>query len=196
MAFTEAISIPLNSLRQVVPKPQRFGVWETTNFAVANRGLRVYRSRVSMVVRKLRVACGTHISYGNLLCKLPFLAMPCNQQSLAENASPLCWVERQTTHGALPVPLQISLIRRACCQTSPCVHAPNLTWCLQDDFLDALHAQNMESHKDVLMENGVDTADILVPDLCLVGIYTGSTGDFKDHRFGDKSRWITFVPSH
>ena len=50
----------------------------------------------------------------------------------------------------------------------------------QDDFLDALFAQNMESHKEVLAKHGVDTADIAAPDLCLVGVYMGLTGDSRD----------------
>lgn len=57
--------------------------------------------------------------------------------------------------------------------------ARNLALFIQDDFLDALHAQNMESHKDALAAVGIDTADIQVPDLCLVGVYLGSVGEFK-----------------
>ncbi|CAN0185945.1 unnamed protein product [Scytosiphon promiscuus] len=45
----------------------------------------------------------------------------------------------------------------------------------QDRFLDSLHAQNMESHKDVLATVGVDVDDIEAPDLCLVGEYLGPT---------------------
>ncbi|CAM9322615.1 unnamed protein product [Scytosiphon promiscuus] len=45
----------------------------------------------------------------------------------------------------------------------------------QDRFLDSLHAQNMESHKDVLAEVGIDVGDITAPDLCLVGEYLGPT---------------------
>ena len=48
---------------------------------------------------------------------------------------------------------------------------------LQDNFLDALHAQNMESHRDALAEVGVDTDDIAAPDVCLVGVFIGSVGD-------------------
>eukprot|EP00904_Undaria_pinnatifida_P010952 jgi/Undpi1/6988/HiC_scaffold_21.g09462.m1 len=44
----------------------------------------------------------------------------------------------------------------------------------QDNFLDALHAQNMESHRDALAEVGVDTDDIAAPDVCLVGVFIGS----------------------
>ncbi|CAM9336613.1 unnamed protein product [Ascophyllum nodosum] len=43
----------------------------------------------------------------------------------------------------------------------------------QDRFLDDLHTQLMESHSDVLLENGVNTDDIPAPDLCLVGNYLG-----------------------
>eukprot|EP00904_Undaria_pinnatifida_P005743 jgi/Undpi1/2299/HiC_scaffold_13.g05683.m1 len=44
----------------------------------------------------------------------------------------------------------------------------------QDDFLDAVHAQNMESHRDALAEVGIDTDDIAAPDVCLVGVFIGS----------------------
>lgn len=47
---------------------------------------------------------------------------------------------------------------------------------MQDNFLDALHAQNMESHKDALAEIGIDTAEIPAPNLCLVGVYLGEVG--------------------
>lgn len=43
--------------------------------------------------------------------------------------------------------------------------------------MDSLHAQNMESHKDVLAQVGVDVDDIKAPDLCLVGEYLGPTGE-------------------
>lgn len=46
----------------------------------------------------------------------------------------------------------------------------------QDRFLDDLHAQNMESHRDLLLENGIDVDDIPAPDLCLVGEYLGPVG--------------------
>eukprot|EP00752_Nemacystus_decipiens_P011719 g10400.t1 len=45
----------------------------------------------------------------------------------------------------------------------------------QDRFLDSLHAQNMESHRDVLAEVGVDVDSIEAPNLCLVGEYLGPT---------------------
>lgn len=54
---------------------------------------------------------------------------------------------------------------------------------LQDNFLDALHAQNMESHKDALAGVGIDTADIPAPDVCLVGVYIGSVGDFNYFKY-------------
>ena len=54
---------------------------------------------------------------------------------------------------------------------------------LQDNFLDALHAQNMESHKDALAGVGIDTADIPAPDVCLVGFYIGSVGDFNYFKY-------------
>lgn len=53
------------------------------------------------------------------------------------------------------------------------------SWCLQDDFLDSLHAQNMESHKHLLDEIGVDPANIPAPDLCLVGVFMGSIGELQ-----------------
>lgn len=46
----------------------------------------------------------------------------------------------------------------------------------QDRFLDDLHTQIMESHRDLLLENGVDPDDIPAPDLCLVGEYLGPVG--------------------
>ncbi len=49
----------------------------------------------------------------------------------------------------------------------------------QDRFLDSLHSQNMESHKDVLAEVGIDVDDIEAPDLCVVGEYLGPTGELS-----------------
>lgn len=49
---------------------------------------------------------------------------------------------------------------------------------VQDNFLDALHTQTMEAHLMVLAKIGVDTEDIPAPDMCLVGVYMGSFGEF------------------
>lgn len=62
-------------------------------------------------------------------------------------------------------------------RTLPYGLARNPAWYVQDDFLDALHAQNMESHKHLLAEVGLDTADIPAPDLCLLGVFMGSIGE-------------------
>ena len=50
---------------------------------------------------------------------------------------------------------------------------------MQDDFLDAVHDQTMESHKEPLAEVGVEIGDISPPDLCLVGVYLGEVGDIN-----------------
>ena len=47
---------------------------------------------------------------------------------------------------------------------------------IQDRFLDDLHTQLMESHRDLLLEKGVDTKDIPAPDLCFVGEFLGPVG--------------------
>lgn len=73
----------------------------------------------------------------------------------------------------------------SCCSYTPaimvksplCARICNPSWYLQDDFLDSLHAQNMESHEYLLAEIGVDTADIPAPDLCLLGVFMGSIGE-------------------
>lgn len=44
--------------------------------------------------------------------------------------------------------------------------------------MDSLHAQIMESHKEALALVGVNTDDVPPPDLCLVGEYLGTTGEF------------------
>lgn len=52
-----------------------------------------------------------------------------------------------------------------------------LSWFPQDLFLDSLHTQNMESHRDVLTKNGVDVDSIAPPDLSLVGDWLGTIGE-------------------
>lgn len=61
--------------------------------------------------------------------------------------------------------------------TYPLSLARSPTRYVQDDFLDSVHAQNMEAHRDALAEVGIDTADIPAPDLCLVGVYLGEVGE-------------------
>lgn len=47
----------------------------------------------------------------------------------------------------------------------------------QDRFLDSLHAQHMEAHREIVAENGVDTNSIPAPDLCIVGDWLGPVGE-------------------